>query len=46
MRYTAMIKSAADAKALSPQSSLTLKNLKIRVTGNYIVKDNDDDDNE
>lgn len=44
MRYTAIIKSAEDAKALSPQSSLILNNLKIRVTGNYIVKDDDKDD--
>ncbi|MDE6514068.1 MAG: hypothetical protein K2L05_07800, partial [Muribaculaceae bacterium] len=44
MRYVAQIKSAADAKALSPSSSLTLKNIKVTVSGSYLLKDNGDDD--
>lgn len=44
MRYVAQIKSAADAKALSPNSSLTLKNIKVKVSGSYLLKDDGDDD--
>ncbi len=43
MRYKAIINSAADAKALSPNSSLTLKNIKVKVSGSYIIKDEDND---
>lgn len=43
MRYTAKIRSVQDAKALSPDSQLKLDNIKITVSGNYLLKDDDKD---
>lgn len=44
MSYIAVFKSETDSKVLHPDSSLDINNLKVRVTGNYIVKDEDDDE--
>ncbi len=44
MDYTAKLVSPADAKVLTPDSYLDVNNLKIRVTGNYIIKEDSDDE--
>lgn len=42
MKYTASLKSADDSRALTPESYIELQNLKVKVTGNYIVKEDKD----
>ncbi len=43
MKYTLTVKAGQDASVLRPTQSLTLNNLKIRVSGKYIVDEDDDD---
>lgn len=46
MSYIASFKSVNDSKVLRPDASLDIANLKVRVTGNYIIdEDEDEDDN-
>lgn len=44
MEYTASLISADDSKALTPDSYIELNGVKVRVTGNYIVKEDKDED--
>lgn len=44
MRYVLTVKAGQDTEALKPTQSLTLNNLKVRVSGSYIVEE--DNDNE
>lgn len=39
MNYIATLKGIDDTKAISPDSELVINNLKVRVTGNYILND-------
>lgn len=44
MKYKAIINSVKDAKALSPKSSLKLDNIKVTVSGSYLLKEDKDND--
>lgn len=44
MKYTLTVKAGENTSALRPTQSLTLNNLKIRVSGKYIVDEEDDDE--
>ena len=44
MKYSLTIDAGQDTSSLQPDQSLMLSNLKVRVSGRYIVSDDDDDE--